>query len=201
MISLVLVVEDHLSEEVAKALLRQSGQQYEVEHRLLFNKTKIQEKINGLNNASKGFPHFVLTDQDSIKGCPPSEIRRLIRGQVNANLLYRVAVMEIESWVMAHRDAFAKFLSIPEDKIPDDPDKILQPKECLINLARKSRCKALREDIVPRGATSKQGPDYNGRLVGFVRENWNAQQAAQHSPSLKRTLQRLKQFHCRLHER
>jgi len=56
MISLVLVVEDHLSEEVANALLRQSGQQYVVEHCLFYNKTEIQKKINDLKNASQGFP-------------------------------------------------------------------------------------------------------------------------------------------------
>ncbi len=195
MISLVLVVEDHLSEEVAKALLRQSGQQYVVEHCLFYNKTEIQKKINDLNNASQGFPYFVLTDQDSIKDCPPSQIHRLIRGPVNANLIYRFAVMEIESWVMAHRDAFARFLSIPESKIPHDTDKIPHPKECLIGLARKSCSGKLRKDIVPRAATSKQGPNYNERLGDFVRRCWNAQQAARHSPSLNRTLQRLKQFH------
>lgn len=202
MIYLTLVVEDRLSEAVAEALLRQSGQQYEVRRRFVYTKTEIQQKIDGLNNASQGSPYFVLTDQNGIKDCPPSEIRRLIRGPVNANLIYRFAVMEVESWVMAHRDAFAKFLSIPENKIPHDTDKIPHPKECLIGLARKSRCPSLKQAIVPpRGATSKTGPGYNVQLPAFVRRCWNAQQAAQHSPSLNRTLQRLKQFHCRPHER
>jgi len=53
----------------------------------------------------------------------------------------------------------------------------------------------LREDIVPApGATSKVGPDYNGRLCEFVRNHWRAEIAAQNSPSLARALKRLREF-------
>jgi len=97
--------------------------------------------------------------------------------------------------VMADRKAFAGLLSIPLTRIPQDTDSIPGPKEFLISLARKSRSSRLRADLVPtRGATSKQGPDYNNKLTRFVRENWDAHSARNNSKSLDRALMRLEKF-------
>lgn len=194
-INLILIVEDPLGEAVANALLEQTGKNYQIKNRLFLGKSEIRANINALNESSKGFPHFVLTDQNSAHDCPPTEISKWIKGPKNPNLIYRFAVMEVESWVMAHRKAFTKFLSVPLNRVPLHTDKIKHPKEFLIGLARKSRSVRLREDIVPPpGATSKTGPDYNGRLGEFVRQDWNAQAACKHSPSLERTFRRLREF-------
>ena len=65
--------------------------------------------------------------------------------------------------------------------------EILRVKEELIGLARRSRSRELKRDIVPPvGSTRKQGPDYNGRLSGFVQNYWSLERASQHSPSLHR---------------
>lgn len=194
-IHITLIVEDALSEAVVRAVFSQIEKPYRVCSALTWNKQKIQNKISDINNASRGFPHLVLTDQDTERDCPPDQIKQWIRRDIQPNLLYRFATMEVESWVMAHRECFAKFLSISQKKIPRRPDEIPHPKERLINLARKSRKYRLREDLVPApGATSKVGPDYNGRLCEFVRNHWRAEIAAQNSPSLARALKRLREF-------
>jgi len=194
-IPITLIVEDALSEAVVRAVFSQIEKPYRIGAVLNWNKQKIQHTISNINKASRGFPHLALTDQDTGQDCPPNQIEKWIRGDVHPNLLYRFATMEVESWVMAHRECFAKFLSVSSKKIPRHPDEIPQPKEYLINLARKSRKRRLREDLVPApGATSKVGPDYNGRLCGFVRHHWRADIAAQNSPSLARTLKRLREF-------
>lgn len=194
-IHITLIVEDALSEAVARAILSQTGKPYCIDKTLNWNKQRIQHTISDINNASRGIPHLVLTDQDTEQDCPPNQIKKLIHRDVQPNLLYRFATMEVESWVMAHRECFAKFLSVSAKKIPPRPEEIPRPKEFLIDLARQSRKRRLREDLSPApGATSKVGPDYNGRLCEFVRNHWRAEIAAENSPSLARTLKRLREF-------
>ena len=193
-IPLILIVEDPLSEAVARRILEKADRSYEVVNVLRWNKDKIKRKIKNINHAARGFAYFVLTDQDTEDRCPPNAISEL-REPVHSNLLYRFAVMEIEAWVMAHREAVSSFLYVPINKIPDDVDDIKNPKEYLINLARKSRSSRIREDIPPRNkTTSKVGPDYNGMLIDFVTERWDIDVAAIYSRSLKRTIERLRLF-------
>jgi chorismate mutase len=113
----------------------------------------------------------------------------------NHNLIFRIAVREVESWLLADRIGFAKFLGIARDKLPKNPDDLIDPKAHLINLTRISRKRDLREDILPRiRSTAKQGPAYNERLVSFVRDAWNPSKASEYSPSLGRTLKALEVF-------
>ena len=110
-------------------------------------------------------------------------------------MLYRFAVMEVESWILAHREAVSEFLSVPVRHIPENTDTIPRPKEFLVALARKSRSKSIRRDIAPRrNSTARVGPDYNGRLSTFVTECWEAGIAIDASPSLERALRRIETF-------
>ena len=91
--------------------------------------------------------NVVLTDLDSPRDCPPGLVYSWIKGPLNPRFLFRVAVMEVESWVMADRAGFAAFLSIPLHRIPSPTDDILNPKEFLVSLARKSQKKRVREAL------------------------------------------------------
>ena len=195
-IYLTLAVEDVLSEVVARQLIKQTQKAYRVTQCLRKGGFGyLKSKINAFNKAASGVPFFVLTDQDSINECPPDKIANWLNRPRNPNLIFRIAVMEVESWVIADRKAFTRFLSIPLSWVPQDTDSIPDPKEFLISLARKSRSSRLREDLVPpRGATSKQGPDYNSQLTRFVREDWDAHSARNNSKSLNRALVRLEKF-------
>ena len=188
-----LAVEDDLSEAVLRRLLpdkylvgtcyKRGGSGY------------LKKNIRGFNNATKGMPFLLLTDLDREE-CAPKLIKEWLRGSVHHhNLLFRVAVREVESWILADRNRFAKFLGIGKTLVPPNVDAIDDPKECLINLATKSRKRELQEDIVPaEGSTAKQGPNYNGRLISFVEEFWDPNEAMQCSPSLKRTIKAIENF-------
>ena len=194
MIFLVLIAEDSLSGVVAKKMIAEANKNYEVVNVILWNKDVIRKKIKDINKAAKGSVLFVLTDQDTADRCPPNAINEL-PGALHPNLMYRFAVMEIESWVMAHREAISDFLSVPKNRIPDNTDTIDKPKEYLINLARKSRSGRIKKDIVPRDrSTSQVGPDYNRRLGEFVSRYWDVRIASQYSPSLARTFRKLQNF-------
>lgn len=191
---MILAVEDRLSEAVSIKLLTSfdipvsqvlglQGQDY------------LKRKAPNLNLTAKGFPVFMLTDQDNPERCPPRLLKSWLSGPQHPDFLLRVAVMEVESWVLADRGGVATLLSIPLHRIPEKTDEIPHPKEFLVALARLSRRTDVREELVPRsGATSKVGPGYNLRLGEFVQTRWNIQRASAASASLRRTVARLKDF-------
>lgn len=190
-----LAVEDSLSEAVLKKILNQSGCSYAVGLTYMKNGYGyLKSKINGFNNAAKGTPFLVLTDLDTAQ-CPAELIRKWLPNGKNHNLLFRIAVREVEAWILAHRIAFAEFLCVSKRLIPSDVDNIVNPKQLLINLAKKSpRCN-IRQGIVPKtGSLSKQGPDYNGQLNLFVEHYWNVLEAKNNSYSLRRTFDTVTRF-------
>ena len=191
--NVILAIEDRLSDAVATKILEKFG--IEIVKRIGFQgKSDLERKAPELNRAANGITVFMLTDLDSPRDCPPRLIRSWIRGTLNPKFFFRVAVMEVESWVMADRIEFAAFLSIPLHRIPSPTDDILNPKEFLISLARRSGKKAIREALVPtQGATLSVGNQYNTLLSEFVQNHWDLERAATASPSLKRTLDRLTQ--------
>lgn len=190
----ILAVEDRLSDAVATKILTHFGIKIARKTGYKGN-SYLQQKAPGFNEAAhEELGIFMLTDLDSPRDCPPGLIRSWIKGALNPRFFFRVAVMEVESWVMADRIGFAGFLSIPVHRIPFPTDNILNPKEILISLARRSKKKRLREALVPaQGATLNVGDEYNIRLIEFVREYWDLERAATASRSLKRTLDRLAQ--------
>ncbi|MFA5863647.1 MAG: hypothetical protein WC975_03075 [Phycisphaerae bacterium] len=148
----------------------------------------------GFNNAAKGTPFLVLTDLDK-SDCPPVLINEWFSGQKNHNLIFRIAVREVESWLLADRNGFAKFIRIRETLIPADVENIGDPKQFLIDLVRKSPKTTLKNDIIPRErSTAKTGPNYNGRLVDFVYHGWNIRTAQRNSHSLDKTVAALSKF-------
>ncbi|WP_333438429.1 hypothetical protein [Microcoleus sp. D2_18a_D3] len=155
---------------------------------------KIKKIISGLNYAAKGMPYLVLTDLDNAE-CPLVIISEWLTQPKHPNLLFRIAVKEVEAWLLAHREGFAQFLGISVDLIPGDADRIPDPKQLLINLAKKSKKRNLREAIVPdRNSTAKIGKDYNGQLIHFVNQSWQVASAQTNSPSLKRAMNAIVNF-------
>jgi len=96
---------------------------------------------------------------------------------------------------LADQEALAKFLGIKTALIPDDVEVLPDPKRFLISLAKRSRYRELREDIVPpEGSTSKVGPDYNGRLIRFVNDHWDLVAAGRRSASLASASEAVRRF-------
>ncbi|MDM7911759.1 MAG: hypothetical protein QUS09_01540 [Methanotrichaceae archaeon] len=138
--------------------------------------------------------YLILADLDDAT-CAPSKIQEWLPVSKNHNLIFRIAVREVESWILADRKGFADFLRIAQTKIPNNPDGLSDPKAKLIQLARSSRRREVKEDLVPKaGSTARQGPAYNARLISFVRESWNPEAARLASPSLDKTLRSLETF-------
>ena len=79
------------------------------------------------------------------------------------------AVREVEAWLLADAARLGRFLGVPAARIPLSPDTLRNPKQEMVNLARRSRSRSIREDLVPRPEGGRQvGPAYTSRLIEFV---------------------------------
>jgi hypothetical protein len=190
-----LAVEDELSEAVIRRLLKHTARGYAIG--TVYGRTGygyLRKTIAGWNRAARGVPFVVLTDLDRYP-CPPALIGDWVPRCQHANLLLRIAVREVESWILADRDNLSTFLRVDSRSIPQHPDTLLDPKAVLINAAARSRSREIRSRVVPkRGSSATQGPDYNSCLAEFVFGAWNVDASVTSSPSLARTVARLQHF-------
>lgn len=73
------------------------------------------------------------------------------------------------------------------------PESISDPKLTIVNLARQSRKREIRADMVPRSASERLiGPAYTSRLIECIenkKNGWRPDVAARYSDSLKRCIQ------------
>jgi hypothetical protein len=190
-----LGTEDELSERVLLQITRRVRRGYYVGtayRRGGFG--YLRRTVAGWNRAAQGRPFIVLADLDNHT-CPRALIDEWLPQPQHPNLLFRVAVREVEAWLLADSKNLSLFLGVREDAIPVDPESLQDPKRALIELARSSRSSSVRDRIVPkRGSTAKQGPDYNGCLGGFVTTHWDFRVATKRSPSLARAVKTLTKF-------
>jgi hypothetical protein len=80
-------------------------------------KDDLRKKIRAYNLAAQHAPWVILVDLDNDADCAPA-LRQAWLSNPAPNLCFRVAVRQVEAWLMADRETLAKFLGIPQDKIP-----------------------------------------------------------------------------------
>jgi hypothetical protein len=183
-----------LSQTVATKLLGQHGLFVSVPL-VCHGNVNLKRKAPSLNRSAKGTPVLLVTDLDDLRVCPASLIQDWLGAPRSPNLLFRVAVAEIESWLLADSVGLSRYLDIGEGLIPKQPDNVQNPKLELINLARRTRVRDLREDLVPEvGSTARVGRAYNAAMVRFVTHQWSAERAAPASPSLLRAIARIAEY-------
>lgn len=128
----------------------------------------------------------IFTDLDNHP-CAPALRANWLNGQSLMGLIsFRVAVREIESWLLADATNLANFLGVKERALPSDPDTLDDPKAQLLSLASKGR-KDIRYEIVQKTELGlKQATGYNETLSTFTHSSWNIDAACHRSNSLTR---------------
>jgi hypothetical protein len=107
-------------------------------------------------------------------------------------MCFRIAVRALEAWLMADRERFATFLGVARAQLPSDPETVDHPKQLVVDLARQSSKRAIREGVVPRAGSGRTvGPLYVSEMIGFIRDRWRPAVAASIAGSLERSLSRL----------
>jgi len=191
-----LAVEDQLSEAVLRRILSHTARGFAIG--VAYNRGGygyLRRTVRGWNTAAVGIPFILLTDLNSRYECPAALIHDWLGQRPHPNLLFRVAVREVEAWLLADPTSLAQFLGISKAVIPGNVEMLSDPKAALIDLARNSRHKSIRDRIVPKaGSTARQGRDYNGCLTEFVGSTWDVEASSHTCPSLERALRRVRAF-------
>jgi hypothetical protein len=195
--SIVLATEDVLSEQAGLRIAAEAG--------LLVGQ---QLRRNGSGYLKSRIPNFckiasfqpvvVIADLDQVR-CPSQLlVDWLGRRERPDDLVIRVAVREIESWLMADHQAMRRLLGRRAGKLPREPEALLDPKGTLLNLARHAP-RDVREDLLPpEGAIASQGLGFNPRRGNLIRTDWSPARAAERSPSLRKTRERLRELAQRM---
>lgn len=154
----------------------------------------LKSKILNFCQMAEHVPLLMLTDLDRLP-CAPNLISNWLgQRELPPGLLLRVAVREVESWLLADHAAMGGFLGLSVDVLPNDPDRLNDPKQSLLTLAQRAR-RSVRDDlVVKKGTVASQGLGYNARLCKLVRQDWSPNLAAARSPSLARARLRLREF-------
>lgn len=129
MISINLVFEDDLSEAVMIRLLDHFGDKYRVVNTYPgYGFGYLKSNIRGFNQASIITPFFMLTDLD-LYSCPLKLIQDWVSFPINKGLIFRIAVREVESWLLADIEALSLFLRVSKANFPLQPEYETDPKE------------------------------------------------------------------------
>ena len=188
-----LATEDELSEAVGKRLLGELHGLLDVG--LLLRKGGygyLRSRIRSFCQLARYEPVLLITDLDSW-ACPAELRTHWLRGLIQpSTMLIRVAVREVEAWLLADHEAMEVLLGKRcTPKLPAQPDTVVDPKALLLNLARRA-AREIRMDLCfETNSGVRQGIGYNARLSMFVRDVWDPVRASVRSDSLARACRRL----------
>ncbi len=191
---MILAVEDGISEAVSRRLITDFRKDITVSVVIgLRGKPYLESKRRELNRTAGRVPVFLLIDLDTRKSCPADVAGEWFPGGPAPNMLFRVAVMEVESWLLADRTACAALLGVSIAHIPVHTDCLDDPKQFMVNLARRSKKRNIQQELVPpAGSRTRVGPAYNARMTEFVSKQWDPSRAMSSSESLRRAVERLR---------
>ena len=180
-------MEDELSEQLLRRLFKERPVRFEVD-KVYGNEGcgYLKRQSPAFNNAAKVCPFLLLTDLDS-RHCAPELLKEWLPKPRHKHFLLRVAVREVEAWVLASAsdDAFGRFLGLKSKCRFPRPEDLQDPKGELLRLAIKCNRRERREALVRKDhhGNPRQGRAYNATLSSFIWEGgWAPQHAAQKCP-------------------
>lgn len=186
----VVIGEDALCCTIGGCIARQVAAQALVQEPVSTGgRTKLKRDLARYQQLASRFRVLCIADTDGQ--CAKQMRSEWLPSGSSANFALRFAVTETESWVMADRERFAEFLGISVARVPTDPDGLSDPKAALLELARRTRDRELRADMVSMSNPAKPGSGYNGRLVHFVETRWRVAAASTRSNSLARAVRQV----------
>ena len=192
-VTVTAAIEGVVDEAVAKRLIAHvGGQTGKINGRK--GKSLLKKGIEGYNEGARNSPWLVLVDLDT--GCA-LQLRNDWLPAPAALMCFRIAVHEVEAWLLADAETLAEYLKVRASRVPPNPERLPDPKDSVVALARQSTSKTIgREMAQSSGRRSggrpgnlwRPGPGYNSRLAEYARDRWRPGVAARRSDSLRRAI-------------
>ncbi len=157
-------------------------------------------RLDSYSNISKdsGEPVIIFIDLDNIR-CAPRLLGNLQKShpikdrQPPNKFQIRIAVREVESWLLADKQGMETYFGISQKAIPPSPEKLSDPKQELLNLIKKNAKARFKREMLPKGK-GNIGTGYNDYLVHFIDTVWDYKRACTNSDSLTRAIKRIKEL-------
>jgi hypothetical protein len=158
-------------------------------------KAGINKRIVAYNAAARHAPWIVMRDLDRDAVCPGELVGRLLPSPAQL-MVFRLAVREVEAWLMADTERFAAAFKVATGTISKLPEAVERPKAALLDIVAKSSNRDIRSAMVlrPAGGTLASGPEYNALLEAFVAGDWQPTAAAARAPSLAKARRRIQEL-------
>lgn len=192
---IALATEDEVSEAVGLRLVSEMGSKFDVSLRLRKSGSGyLRSRLSSFCQIARRQPVLLITDLDR-QPCAASLIAEWLHNlHRHDGLLFRVAVREMKSWLLADHEAVRHLFGPRIARLPDAPDVLPDPKRTLLELARLAPRQVRAELRAEAGAIAAQGLGYNRILGDWVHRVWSPVCAASRSDSLHRARRRLRQF-------
>jgi hypothetical protein len=193
MIPIAVATEDELSEAIALRLISELKRPHHVTHTLRSNGFGyLRSKMDSWCQMAEHQIMMVLTDLDQANCLVEFRDQWLAQRRLPASLIFRIAVREVESWVLADHHAMRELVG-QKGVLPMQPDTLPDPKQALLGLG-KTAPKSVRDDLIRTiDGQLRQGVGYNARLTHWINTAWSPERAAERSPSLARARIRLQE--------
>lgn len=210
-IDVYISAEDLVTKAVIERLLAFCSSRFSVFKEIPARGGEVKKKIKELNKLAQTKPVILLTDLD-VEDCAPILKQKLLNGDIqSADFLINIAIDEAEAWLMADRDGFASYLSVPVNQIPssklqklggmkpvNEMDFSCKSSYQLTHvIAPESSDSNLKQQISVTGVAAK-GKEYNSAILPFIKDKWDITVAMQNSDSLSRMVNRLKDLEKRI---
>lgn len=155
-------------------------------------KAQLDRRLKGYNNAARFAPWLVLRDLDHDAECASGLVQSLLHDRAE-HMHLRIPVRSVESWLIADQVGFSKFFGVSLNLLPGNPDRLDRPKRTIVDLARRSTKRSVREGMVPAPGTSTEvGPEYTAQVIEYSATTWDPDAGARNSESLRRCIAALR---------
>lgn len=188
---MIIASEDGLIEAIVKRILNDLGFDMGIAISICAGgKSKLYAKLPALiRSANGGLSVIVCTDLD-LTPCPVQMKDEWFPHGVPMKMVFSIAIREADAWILAD-PGIARYLGSTVSA-PESAESIQDPKSALIQIAKRSRKREIREEmIVARGAVARVGPGYNRVLADFVSSEWDVELASSRCKGLNRLIQRI----------
>jgi len=94
--------------------------------------------------ARRGTPIAILRDLDDDAPCAGDLIQKLVSDRPDL-LFFRIAVVELEAWLVAERELFANHIGVSISRLPREPEKTGKIRPAILGAAPHSKLR----DVIP----------------------------------------------------
>lgn len=198
--------EDEATKAVIIRLMKDYAPSLHIVGELPARGSQVKTKIPNFNLLADSYPVILLTDLDDEQ-CGPIGKRNLLGSIVQKpKFILNIAVDEVEAWLMADRNGFARYFGIPLQMMPISAMQKMSGRKALPELSVSVKSSWLFIHRLMQSSTNSErkaqlcvsptdknckGKEYNTAVVPFIQNVWNPEAARVASDSLNRMILRL----------